>query len=185
MSEPNLQEPARSTSVPPALVAPTSRARSVRFMLGIVCVAAGSALFAVGFRYTLGAVLATLVGAPDVVSAMRRAALWQRVALPAVGGLLAGLMARVLAGSPRGGGVSDVMEAVVLGKVRLPMRSTLLKSLASWFAAAGTAAGSRGISPWRAGARPSREGRRNRRALGDRMGLRPQPCLSRRARAAA
>jgi CIC family chloride channel protein len=35
-----------------------------------------------------------------------------------------------------GQGVSNVMEAVVLGKVRLPMRVTLLKSAASWLAIA-------------------------------------------------
>jgi CIC family chloride channel protein len=131
MSEPNVPEPARSTrsSLPPA-----PAARTLRFTLGVVCVSVASALFAVGFRYALSATLATFADAGDVVAAMRKAAPWQRVVLPAAGGLLAGLIVRVLARSPQGGGVSDVMEAVVLGKVRLPMRSTLLKSLASWFA---------------------------------------------------
>jgi CIC family chloride channel protein len=67
---------------------------------------------------------------------MRSFPLWLRLLLPAIGGLLAGLLGRFVAREREGHGVGDVMEAVVLGGVHLSMRVTLLKSLASWFAIA-------------------------------------------------
>lgn len=54
--------------------------------------------------------------------------------MPALGGLLGGLLSRIAA---RGaGGVGAVIEAVVLGRAGLSMRATLLKSLASFCAIA-------------------------------------------------
>ncbi|MFK9175224.1 chloride channel protein, partial [Escherichia coli] len=47
-----------------------------------------------------------------------------------------GLLGMLVARAPAGHGVGDVMEAVVLGRVRLSMRVTLLKSAASWLAIA-------------------------------------------------
>ena len=111
-----------------------------RFGLGVLLVALAAALFAVAFRSGLKLVWQHLAGAPDVVTAMTRAPLWLRLCLPAVGGLLAGLLGLILArrssGGGGAGGVGDVMEAVVLGRVKLSMRSTLLKSAASWCAIA-------------------------------------------------
>jgi CIC family chloride channel protein len=74
--------------------------------------------------------------APDVVTGMERAPAWLRVLLPAFGGLLSGSIGLIVARSPQGHGVGDVMEAVVLGRVRLSLRITLWKSLASFFAIA-------------------------------------------------
>ena len=109
-----------------------------RFGLGVLLVALAAALFAVAFRSGLKLVWQHLAGAPDVVTAMTRAPLWLRLCLPAVGGLFAGLLGLILArpssGGGGAGGVGDVMEAVVLGRVKLSMRSTLLKSAASWCA---------------------------------------------------
>ncbi len=67
---------------------------------------------------------------------MRAAPVWLRLFLPALGGLLAGGLGLFVARAPAGHGVGDVMEAVVLGRVQLSMRVTLLKSLASWLAIA-------------------------------------------------
>jgi CIC family chloride channel protein len=106
-----------------------------RFGVGVVLVAVLAAAFAVAFRAALALAVHSL-GANDVVSAMRAAPLWLRVALPALGGLAAGLVSLAAARGPGGGGVGNVMEAVVLGRVQLPMRVTLLKSLASWLAIA-------------------------------------------------
>jgi chloride channel protein, CIC family len=107
-----------------------------RFALGVGLVALAAAAFAIAFRWSLDFVLARLTGAPDVVSAMSAAPLWARCVLPALGGLLGGLLGLLVARSPQGHGVGDVMEAVVLGRVRLSMRITLLKSAASWLAIA-------------------------------------------------
>ena len=67
---------------------------------------------------------------------MRAAPVWARVAFPALGGLVAGALGLLVARARGGGGVGDVMEAVVLGGVHLSMRVTLLKSAAAWFAIA-------------------------------------------------
>jgi CIC family chloride channel protein len=105
-----------------------------RFSLGVLCVAVAAAAFAVGFRVSLGFTLREVSGAGDVVTAMRGAPIWARVTLPALGGLLGGLLGMLVAHRRTGQGVSGVMEAVALGRVDLPMRVTLLRSAASWLA---------------------------------------------------
>lgn len=109
---------------------------SGRFALGVVAVALLAAVFAVAFRFALGWAIRQASGQGDVVAAMRAAPVWARLAFPALGGLLAGVLGRLVARGKGGHGVGDVMEAVVLGRVELPMRVTLLKSLASWLAIA-------------------------------------------------
>jgi CIC family chloride channel protein len=99
-------------------------------------VALGAAAFAIAFRSALALYLDAVAGTSNVVSAMRFAPLWAQLAAPALGGFCAGLIGLLVARSPGGRGVGDVMEAVVLGRVRLSMRVTLLKSLASFFAIA-------------------------------------------------
>ena len=120
------------SSVPPASVPP--RYAPLRFGVGVIAVALAAAGFAIAFRATLGAVVHRWGNGPDVVSAARLAPVWLRLLAPAVGGLLAGLLGVLVARAPAGQGVADVMEAVVLGRVRLSMRVTLLKSLSSWLA---------------------------------------------------
>lgn len=107
---------------------------SPRFALGVALVAISAALFAIAFRWLLSTVVFAVAGTHDVVSAMRAAPMWSRMAIPTLGGFLAGLVGMLVARSPANLGVSDVMEAIVLGRVRLSMRSTLLKSAASWLA---------------------------------------------------
>lgn len=109
---------------------------SWRFGVGVLVVALMAAAFAIAFRAGLSFVLEAVASAPDVVSAMERAPVWARVILPACGGLLAGAIGLAVMRAPAGHGVADVMEAVVLGRVHLSMRVTLLKSAASWFAIA-------------------------------------------------
>lgn len=120
-------------SAPLPETAPPSR---WRYALGVVLVAAAAAGFAAGFRAALAIVLELSAGTSNVVTAMARAPWWARLLLPAVGGLLAGLLGRIVARAPAGHGVGDVMEAVVLGRVRLSLPVTLLKSAASWLAIA-------------------------------------------------
>jgi len=117
-----------ASSVPPA------RYSGARFGVGVVAVALSAAGFAIAFRAALGFVLQRWGNGADVVSAARAAPVWLRLFAPAVGGLLAGLLGLLVARAPAGQGVADVMEAVVLGRVRLSMRVTLLKSLSSWLA---------------------------------------------------
>ncbi len=106
----------------------------VRFLVGLLVVALLAATFAIMFRATLSFALGLVTDRSDVVSAMRRLPWWVRLMLPPLGGFLAGLLAMVTARAPSGHGVGDVMEAVVLGRVRLSLRSTVLKSIGSWCA---------------------------------------------------
>jgi CIC family chloride channel protein len=131
-----------SQNHPPSVERP---AASLRFGAGIVLVALGSAAFAIAFRSTLAVAAWQLGHAPNIVAAARLAPFWVRLLAPAVGGLVAGLVGIWVARAPAGQGVADVMEAVVLGRVRLSMGVTLLKSLASWSAiAAGGSLGREG-----------------------------------------
>jgi CIC family chloride channel protein len=112
---------------------PRKWVEQVRFALAVVLVALAAAGFAIVLRGGVAFVLERVWHAEDIVTLMRSSPLWLRVLLPTLGGLLAGLIGVVVARSPQGG-VGDVMEAVVLGQVRLSMRHTLLKSLASFIA---------------------------------------------------
>jgi CIC family chloride channel protein len=105
-----------------------------RFAAAVVLVAVMAAGFAIAFRATLGGALHWVSGARDVVTAMTHAPFWLRVAAPALGGLVAGLIGRSRAASERGQGVGGVMEAVVLGRVHLELGVTVRKSFASWAA---------------------------------------------------
>ncbi len=107
-----------------------------RFAVGLLLVALGVAAFAIAFRAALSFVVHRFGNGPDVVSAARAAPVWLRLTAPAVGGLLAGTLGSLALRAPGGQGVADVMEAVVLGRVRLAMPVTLLKSLSSWLAIA-------------------------------------------------
>ncbi len=110
------------------------RANVLRFAGALLAVALMAAAFAIAFRWSLSFCFWHVAHARDVVAAMQRAPTWMRVVLPALGGLGAGVISAILARSARGHGVGDVMEAVVLGRIRLSLGATSLKSLASWFA---------------------------------------------------
>ena len=106
---------------------------SPRYVVALVTVATAAAGFAILFRATLGATVEAVAGASNVVDAMIGTAWWWRLSVPMLGGLAAGLLALAVTRS-EGGGVSDVMEAVALGRARLSMTVTLVKSAASWCA---------------------------------------------------
>jgi len=98
-----------------------------------VAVAIGAAAFAIVFRAGLSFVYRSLLGGRDVLDAFRGLPRLARVVLPAAGGLFVGLVARAGA---KGGGVGDVMEAVVLGRTNLHLGRTSYKALGSWLAIA-------------------------------------------------
>ncbi len=124
--------PSEPTS-PPAAELP---AHGGRLALGVVIVALAAAGFAIAFREALKLALEQLNGTADVVSAIRALPLWARCAMPATGGLIAGLLGLICASDRGDKGVGNVMEAIVLGRGRLSLRVTLVKSLASWVAIA-------------------------------------------------
>jgi CIC family chloride channel protein len=129
-------EPAHSKpSLRPSLI-PDGPLTPWSFAFGVVLVATAAAGFAIAFRSALTWTLIGYSGAPDVVAAMHNMPLAVRLLAPALGGLCAGFLGVVAQRFGQSHGVGDVMEAVALGKVRLSMRVTLLKSLASFCAIA-------------------------------------------------
>jgi CIC family chloride channel protein len=112
-------------------VRPDSRPR-VRFLLALGIVSAGAALFAVAFRSLLALIYARVYHAANVVEAMAMLPPWLRIAVPVAGGAVAGLLARLRPSQ----GVSNVMEAVALGNVRLSLRTTLFRVTSSGIAIA-------------------------------------------------
>jgi CIC family chloride channel protein len=125
---------------PPPLDGPVREraawATSARFGAGVFLVALSAAAFAIAFRGTLAFLLHHFAAASDVVAAMRSVPIGVRFVAPAIGGLLAGVLGLFVARARGGLGVGGVMEAVVLGRVHLSMRVTLLRSAASWLAIA-------------------------------------------------
>jgi CIC family chloride channel protein len=120
----------------------------LRLAPAVVLVALAAAGFAIAFRASLAAV-SRVLGAADVVAMIEGAPWWERVLLPALGGLGAGIVVRALvepsrraAGTKAGrstssrspGGVGYVMEAIVLGSARVPIARSIWQAFASWLA---------------------------------------------------
>ncbi|HEU4731009.1 MAG TPA: chloride channel protein, partial [Kofleriaceae bacterium] len=101
-------------------------------MIAVAAVAAG---FAIVFRWSLSAV-GRLLGGEGAVAMIAAAPVWERIVLPAIGGVLVGLVMLVAARVREGAGVGFVMEAIVLGRVRLPLTRSALLALGSWLAIA-------------------------------------------------
>ncbi|TMQ10623.1 MAG: chloride channel protein [Deltaproteobacteria bacterium] len=106
-----------------------------RRWVAVIAVALVAAGFAIAFRISLAAVDGAL-GGDSVVAMITAAPIWERIALPAAGGLLVGLVLLVAARVREGAGVGFVIEAIVLGRVRVPLTRSVLQALASWLAIA-------------------------------------------------
>lgn len=107
----------------------------LRFLLALALVAVGAAVFAIAFRLSLSWVYRAVYHAGNVVEAIAALPAWLRLVAPVVGGGVAGLIACWRSAPSQG--VSNVMEAVALGNVRLSLRTTLSRVASSWAALAG------------------------------------------------
>jgi CIC family chloride channel protein len=105
-----------------------------RFGLALLLVALGAAAFAVTFRLSLSFVYRVVYHAQSVVQAISGLPIALRLAVPAAGALVAGVLSRWRLSKSQG--VSNVMEAVVLGNVRLSLRTTAWRVVGSWSAIA-------------------------------------------------
>ena len=98
----------------------------------------GGALTSIGFRLATGALHKLLTGstASGLVESFVALPWWGRLSVPALGGLLAGLV--LYLGMRWRGGVttSDYMEAVVLGDGKISTRRSLIKCLSAAFTVA-------------------------------------------------
>jgi CIC family chloride channel protein len=107
----------------------------VRFVLGLALVTVAAGAFAVAFRASLAAAYHALYGADNIVESIERLPRWLRLAAPTAAGAAAGTIA-CLRGA-RTQGVSNVMEAIALGRVQLSLRTTASRVASSWVAIAG------------------------------------------------
>jgi CIC family chloride channel protein len=103
--------------------------------LAVIAVALVAAGFAIVFRGTLGAI-DRLLGGGGSVAMIAAVPVWERIVLPAAGGLGVGLILLIAARVREGAGVGFVMEAIVLGRVRVPLTRSVLLAIASWLAIA-------------------------------------------------
>jgi len=95
------------------------------------------ALVALGFRYGVDFVHLLLTGKRETMSGtFADLVWWQRLAIPAVGGLMAGLVLLFGRHMHRGESSTDYMEAILIGSGRLPVKSSLVKSVAATFSIA-------------------------------------------------
>jgi CIC family chloride channel protein len=105
-----------------------------RYAFSLVLVSLGTAAFAMVFRSLLALWYRAVFNATDVVDAITNLPWWLRLCVPAAGGAAAGVISRFRATRQ---GVSNVMEAVVLGNVQLSLRTTMSRVASSWTAIAG------------------------------------------------
>jgi chloride channel protein, CIC family len=101
----------------------------LRFLSALAAIALGAALFAVAFRVGLSWWYGSVFRENNVVAAIARLPWWLRIVVPTAGGFAAGVIARWR--RPTSQGVSNVMEAVVLGRVTLSLRTTLSRVMSS------------------------------------------------------
>ena len=130
-----------------------------------------AALMAIIFRGGLHFVFTRVLRAPNVLRAFQSFPPVLRVAIPALGGALAAALGVLASRGAGGHGVAEILEAVVLGRGRISLRTSLLKAVASFFAIV-TGGSHRARGP------ADSVRRRRRRAAGERLA-----CTRRRGRA--
>jgi CIC family chloride channel protein len=107
----------------------------LRLLLAVAVVAVGTGLFAVAFRASLTSVYHAVYGRDNVVDSIAALPWWLRALPPILGAAVAGIIARLRFAAPQG--VSNVMEAIALGRIRLSLRTTASRVASSWVAIAG------------------------------------------------
>jgi chloride channel protein, CIC family len=117
----------------PANGAATGRAAAT-FVVALIGVACAAATFALVFRVALLTWYQHAFGAANVVDAIAGLPWWGRLFVPPAGAFVVGLF--VAWQQPDAQSVSNVMEAVALGNVRLSWRTTLSRVARSWIAIA-------------------------------------------------
>ncbi len=95
------------------------------------------ALVSIGFRWGVDFIHLLLTGKNEaIVVTFEDLEWWQRLAVPAVGGLMAGLVLLFGRRLHRGESSTDYMEAILIGSGELPVKSSLVKSTAAMFSIA-------------------------------------------------
>ncbi len=121
-----------------AIHAPFQRANVDRRVLGISGLAVGLGLVAAGIARLLTALIGLITNlafhgrwSSAFASPADNHLGWMVVAIPVVGGLIVGLMARYGSKAIRGHGIPEAMEQVLFNESRIPARITFLKPLSA------------------------------------------------------
>ncbi|HWU84062.1 MAG TPA: ClcB-like voltage-gated chloride channel protein [Rhodocyclaceae bacterium] len=102
----------------------------ILFIAAIIGVA--GALATIGFRLTVAGLEELLLGRSDsLVRASFALPWWQRLIIPAIGGICAGLLLQFAARKLQRNQAGDYMEAIALGDGRVDLRQSLLKAFSS------------------------------------------------------
>jgi chloride channel protein, CIC family len=113
--------------------APPAR-RQLTYGIAILATGTMAAAFAIVFRGALHLVFARLFGQPDVLRAFHVLPPLLRLSLPVAGGALAAALGLIAARRSDGHGVAEVLEAVVLGRGRISVTTTVWKAFGSLIA---------------------------------------------------
>jgi CIC family chloride channel protein len=100
------------------------------FLLAVTAGAAG-ALGAIAFRFVVAWLTRLLFGGDDIVAGAEGLPAWLRVAIPAAGGLVAGLIVRFLVRDTGPEGISHMIEVVSIGRRSVRLRPSLGRAAAS------------------------------------------------------
>lgn len=103
----------------------------LRLALAVVLVALAAAGIAIGFRASLAAIVGS--SAPQMVEELP---MWARVVVPLGAGVCTGLIGLAVARRSGAGGVGYVMEAIVLGRARVPLIRSVAQFCGAWLAIA-------------------------------------------------
>ena len=107
---------------------------ALRFAGAVLVTGVAASLFAIVMRLGAHAVLTHGLHAADILVAFEHLSTPARLALPALGGLLAGLVGLAAAHKAGGHGVAEILEAVALGRGRISLSTALWKALGSFVA---------------------------------------------------
>jgi CIC family chloride channel protein len=110
---------------------PFPSTRYLRYAIAGVAVGALGAAFAILFRVALHEGVKLVVGDPNVTAGFAALPVGARIALPAIGGAVAGAIGLLAVRQAKGHGVAEILEAVALGRGEIRLPTVLLKAAAS------------------------------------------------------
>jgi len=105
--------------------------RYLRYAIGAIAVGILGACFAIVFRLALHEGVKLVVGDPNITTGFASLPIVARIALPALGGAVAGAIGLIAVRQAGGHGVAEILEAVALGRGEIRLPTVLLKATAS------------------------------------------------------
>lgn len=102
-----------------------------QFLLLMVLVGVLGAMSAIAFRAATRGLVVLIMRNEDVVLGAQGLAPWMRLLIPAAGGLLGGIVARLFVRTGGTMGIAQIMEVVAVGKKRVRFRQSFARTISS------------------------------------------------------